>query len=195
MNAGAILCRPIRFSTRSTPRPAAAIVDGRTASVDGPVPDGRGRGAGAGSAIDRQVRRRSPGLCRRRRGGRHSQGSGRHRPDRRRHPGGHDRAISFPHVTIKLAVNSEASIVLFYRGPSDVQLGGRPPGGGRPRRRGPPAPDDGPGVGPGNLRGRPAPGAAGAATPPSGWARPASAGSSVASISGWNSMARARRRR
>ncbi|MEX0666741.1 MAG: Fe-S cluster assembly protein SufD [Acidimicrobiia bacterium] len=31
-----------------------------------------------------------------------------------------DRAISFPHVTIKLAVNSEASIVLFYRGPSDV---------------------------------------------------------------------------
>ena len=32
-----------------------------------------------------------------------------------------DRAISFPHVTLKLAVNSEASIVLFYRGPSDVQ--------------------------------------------------------------------------
>jgi Fe-S cluster assembly protein SufD len=31
-----------------------------------------------------------------------------------------DRAISFPHVTIKLAVNAEASIVLFYRGPSDV---------------------------------------------------------------------------
>jgi Fe-S cluster assembly protein SufD len=31
-----------------------------------------------------------------------------------------DRAISFPHVTIKLGVNAEASIVLFYRGPSDV---------------------------------------------------------------------------
>ena len=32
-----------------------------------------------------------------------------------------NRAISFPHVTIRLAVNSEAPIVLFYRGPSDVQ--------------------------------------------------------------------------
>jgi len=31
-----------------------------------------------------------------------------------------DRAISFPHVTIKLAVNSEASVVLFYRSGSDV---------------------------------------------------------------------------
>jgi Fe-S cluster assembly protein SufD len=31
-----------------------------------------------------------------------------------------DRAISFPHITIKLAVNAEASIVLFYRGRSGV---------------------------------------------------------------------------
>lgn len=31
-----------------------------------------------------------------------------------------DRAISFPHVTIKSAVNAEASILLFYRGPSGV---------------------------------------------------------------------------
>ena len=31
-----------------------------------------------------------------------------------------DQAISFPHVTIKLGINSEASVVLFYRGPSDV---------------------------------------------------------------------------
>jgi Fe-S cluster assembly protein SufD len=35
-------------------------------------------------------------------------------------PATSDRAISFPHVTIKLGINAEASVVLFYRGPSDV---------------------------------------------------------------------------